>query len=182
MYNRVELKINKINEGAIMPTYAHMGDSGMDLHIPNNYFKVKEVMDSIVIEDGTYTLQPLERIIIKTGLKVSFGSQYELQIRSKSGRAIKEGLVVINQPGTVEFTYQGEICVGLINLSNEPIILENGKPIAQMVLAPVVNHTNSDIYIREYNNVPDDEFYPFKTSRGNDGIGSTYLEFNKGEK
>lgn len=174
MYNKVELKINRINGGAIMPTYAHMGDSGMDLHIPNNYFKDKEY--------GTYTLKPLERIIIKTGLKVSFGSKYELQIRSKSGRAIKEGLVVINQPGTVEFTYQGEICVGLINLSNEPIILENGKPIAQMVLVPVVNNINSNIYIREYNNVPDDEFYPFKTSRGNDGIGSTYTEFNKGEK
>lgn len=174
MYNRVELKINRINEGAIMPTYAHMGDSGMDLHIPNNYFKDKK--------DGTYTLKPLERIIIKTGLKVSFGSQYELQIRSKSGRAIKEGLVVINQPGTIEFTYQGEICVGLINLSNEPIILENGKPIAQMVLVPVVNNINSNIYIREYNNLPDDEFFPFKTSRGNDGIGSTYTEFNKGEK
>lgn len=174
MYNRVELRINRINEGAIIPTYAHMGDSGMDLHIPNNYFKDKE--------DGTYTLKHLERIIIKTGLKVSFSSKYELQIRSKSGRAIKEGLVVINQPGTVEFTYQGEICVGLINLSNEPIILENGKPIAQMVLVPVVNNINSNIYIREYNNVLDDEFFPFKTSRGNDGIGSTYTEFNKGEK
>lgn len=172
MLERVELKINKINEGAIMPTYAHMGDSGMDLHIPNNYFYPL---------DPKATLNPLERIIIKTGLKVSFGSKYELQIRSKSGRAIKEGLVVINQPGTIEFTYQGEICVGLINLSNKPITLENGKPIAQMVLVPVVNHTNSDIYIRECFNVPDEDFYPFKTSRGSDGIGSTYTEFNKGE-
>lgn len=172
MYNRVELKINKINEKAITPTYAHMGDSGMDIFIPKNYFYPL---------DPKATLEPLERIIIKTGLKVSFSSNYELQIRSKSGRAIKEGLVVINQPGTVEFTYQGEICVGLINLSNKPITLENGKPIAQMVLVPVINDVNSNVCIREFNNIPDEEFYDFKTSRGSDGIGSTYTEFKKGE-
>lgn len=177
----VIFKINKINNNAITPKYAHPGDSGMDLFIPNDYFKIEKIMDFITVEDGTYTLKPLERVMIKTGLKVSFSDKYELQVRSKSGRAIKEGLVVINQPGTIESTYQGELCIGLINLSNKDIILENGKPIAQMVLVPVVNTLNSDVEIQGYEGLSDEDFYGEVSERGSGGIGSTYKEFRKGE-
>lgn len=163
----INVIFNKINTGAILPTYAHKGDSGMDVYIPENYF-----------EEGSRELKPLERIIIKTGLKIKFDSDYELQVRSKSGRSIKEGLVVINQPGTIEHTYQGEICVGLINLSNEIIRLENGKPIAQLVLSPVVNTVNSVVGIYYSDNKSDKDFFGFKSERGTGGLGSTYKKFD----
>lgn len=166
----VRINFNLLNEGAIKPKYSHDGDSGMDLYIPNNYFLL-----------GYKKLEPFERIMIDTGIKISFDKEYEVQIRSKSGRAIKEGIVVINQPGTIEHTYQGSLCVGLINLSNKTVIIENGKPIAQMVIVPVVNSLNSFIKSETFENLSDEEFFGDKSERGTGGIGSTYDEFKEVE-
>ena len=81
------------------------------------------------------TLAPLERKLIPTGLFMALPAGYEAQVRPRSGLAIKKGITVLNSPGTVDADYRGEVCVILINLSNEPFVVEDGERIAQMVIA-----------------------------------------------
>lgn len=81
------------------------------------------------------TLQPLERALIPTGLFVELPEGYEMQIRPRSGLAAKHGVTVLNSPGTIDADYRGEIKVILVNLSNEPFVVEGGERIAQMVVA-----------------------------------------------
>jgi len=80
-------------------------------------------------------LQPLERALIPTGLFMEMPEGYEAQVRPRSGLAIKNGITVLNSPGTIDADYRGEIKVILINLSNEPFTIQNGDRIAQMVIA-----------------------------------------------
>ncbi len=81
------------------------------------------------------TLQPLERRLLPTGLYIELPEGYEAQIRPRSGLALKRGLTVLNTPGTVDADYRGEIGVILINLSDEPQIIESGERICQMIIA-----------------------------------------------
>ena len=81
------------------------------------------------------TLQPLERKVIPTGLYMSLPIGYEAQIRPRSGLAIKRGLTVINSPGTIDSDYRGEIMVGIVNLSGETQVIEDGERIAQMIVS-----------------------------------------------
>jgi dUTP pyrophosphatase len=81
------------------------------------------------------TMLPLERKMIPTGLFIELPEGYEAQIRPRSGLAIKKGITVLNSPGTIDADYRGEICVILINLSNEPFVIEDGERICQMVIA-----------------------------------------------
>lgn len=81
------------------------------------------------------TLNPLERKLVPTGLHIELQSDCEAQIRPRSGLALKHGITVLNSPGTVDADYRGEIGVLLINLSNEPFVINNGDRIAQMVVA-----------------------------------------------
>jgi dUTP pyrophosphatase len=81
------------------------------------------------------TLQPLDRKLIPTGLFLELPAGYEAQIRPRSGLAIKKGITVLNSPGTIDADYRGEICVILINLSNESFVIEDGERICQMVIA-----------------------------------------------
>ncbi|MDD4922864.1 MAG: dUTP diphosphatase [Bacteroidales bacterium] len=85
--------------------------------------------------DAPVVLKPLERKIIPTGLFVELPAGYEAQIRPRSGLAIKKGVTVLNSPGTIDADYRGEICVILINLSNEDFLVEDGERICQMVVA-----------------------------------------------
>jgi len=80
-------------------------------------------------------LQPLERALIPTGLFIEMPEGYEAQVRPRSGLAIKNGITVLNSPGTIDADYRGEIKVILINLSSEPFTIQNGDRIAQMVIA-----------------------------------------------
>ncbi|MCL4147123.1 UNVERIFIED_CONTAM: hypothetical protein GTU68_005619 [Idotea baltica] len=80
-------------------------------------------------------LKPLERAIIKTGLFIELPMGIEAQIRPRSGLAAKSGITVLNSPGTIDADYRGEVGIVLVNLSNEPFIIENGERIAQMVIA-----------------------------------------------
>ncbi len=82
------------------------------------------------------TLQPLQRVLVPTGLFMELPEGYEAQIRPRSGLAFKHGLTVLNSPGTIDADYRGEIKVLLINLSDTPFIVENGERIAQMIVAP----------------------------------------------
>ncbi len=91
--------------------------------------------------DEPLTLQPLERRLVPTGLRIALPAGFEAQVRPRSGLALKHGLTVLNSPGTIDADYRGEICVVLINLSQEPFTINDGERIAQMVIA---RHENVD--------------------------------------
>ena len=103
-----------------MPAYASDNAAGMDLRA--------NLTDNVV-------LKPLERRLIPTGLFMELPSDCEAQIRPRSGLAFKNGITVLNSPGTIDADYRGEIKVLLINLSNEDFTIENGDRIAQMVIS-----------------------------------------------
>ncbi len=107
------------------------------------------------------TLQPMERKLISTGLAVELPKGYEMQIRPRSGLALKHGVTVLNTPGTVDSDYRGELKVLLINLSSEPFTVNTGDRVAQAVIAPVVQATFT---IKDALS---------ETTRGTGGYGST---------
>lgn len=117
----VEIKFNKLHPDAQIPSYAHVGDAGADV------YSVVEV-----------TLQPSDRAAIPTGLAVDIPLGYEIQVRPKSGLALKHGITVLNSPGTVDAGYRGEIQVIVINLGKEVYTFAKGQKIAQLVLKSVI--------------------------------------------
>ena len=80
-------------------------------------------------------LAPMQRCLVPTGLYIALPPGYEAQIRPRSGLALKKGITVLNSPGTIDADYRGEICIILVNLSDEPFVIEDGERIAQMVIA-----------------------------------------------
>ena len=112
--------VNKSNNE--LPAYATAGAAGMD---------IRANLEQAVL------LQPLERKLIPTGLFIELPIGFEAQIRPRSGLAIKQGITCLNSPGTVDSDYRGEIKVILINLSNEPQLLQHGDRIAQMIISSV---------------------------------------------
>ena len=80
-------------------------------------------------------LRPMERRLIRTGLFMALPPGFEAQVRPRSGLAIKHGITVLNTPGTIDADYRGEVCVILVNLSDEPFLIADGERIAQMVIA-----------------------------------------------
>jgi dUTP pyrophosphatase len=129
------------------PEYAYPTDSGFDLR-----------------SNKKVTLGPLERELVPTGLYLDIPEGLEVQVRPKSGLAIKKGLSVVNTPGTVDQGYTGEIQVILINLSNETHTIEIGDKIAQAVLTPVM--AGKHVTLQRVLNVDDKD-------RGDNGFGST---------
>ena len=114
------IKIKIVNTSAnSLPQYATKGSSGMD---------IRASLDIPV------TLQPLERTLIPTGLFVEVPDGYEIQIRPRSGLAIKQGITCLNTPGTIDSDYRGEIKIILINLSSEEQVINHGDRIAQMII------------------------------------------------
>ena len=87
------------------------------------------------LPEGPITLKPLQRGMVKTGLFIELPEGYEAQVRPRSGLALKKGITVLNSPGTIDADYRGEICVILINLSDQPFVINDGERIAQMVIA-----------------------------------------------
>lgn len=117
------MKLKIVNKsGNVLPEYKTPDSSGMDLRA--------------YLPEGSIVLNPMERKIIPTGLYMEIESGYEGQIRPRSGCAVKQGLTVINAPGTIDADYRGEVGVPLINLSTESQTIENGDRIAQIVFAP----------------------------------------------
>jgi len=117
----VSVKIVNTSPNAL-PEYATSGASGMDLRA--------HLTESI-------TLAPLERTLVPTGIFIEIPEGYEVQVRPRSGLAIKQGLTCLNTPGTIDADYRGEIKVILINLSAEPQVVQSGDRIAQIVLQKV---------------------------------------------
>jgi dUTP pyrophosphatase len=115
------MKIKIVNHSKHpLPQYATSLSAGVDLRANLN--------EPVI-------MLPLERKLIPTGLFIELPEGYEAQIRPRSGLAIKKGITVLNSPGTIDADYRGEICVILVNLSNEPFVIEDGERICQMVIA-----------------------------------------------
>jgi dUTP pyrophosphatase len=109
-------------EGLDLPQYATSQSAGLDLR---------------AALEAPVTLAPGERKLIPTGLAIALPSDYEAQVRPRSGLALKHGVTVLNTPGTIDADYRGEVGVILINLGQEAFTIERGERIAQMILAPV---------------------------------------------
>ena len=146
----MELKyINESPEIVGEPEYAYTTDSGFDLKSTEN----------LVIKAG-------ERALVGTGLSFDIPDGYEIQVRSKSGLALKQGLMVLNSPGTVDFGYISEVKVILFNTSKEDVTITMGQKIAQAVLCPVVS--GKWINLLKVDKIDDKD-------RNNNGFGSTGL-------
>ncbi len=118
-----DIKVKIINQSAnSLPEYATPGSSGMDLRANLTTSQV---------------IQPMERLLIATGLFIELPEGYEAQIRPRSGLAIKQGITCLNTPGTIDADYRGEIKIILINLSNEEQVIQPGDRIAQMIIQSV---------------------------------------------
>ncbi|MBQ5411352.1 MAG: dUTP diphosphatase [Bacteroidales bacterium] len=116
-----KLKVKIVNKSNWPdPFYATEASAGMDLRADT---------------DGPLVLQPLERMLVPTGIFIELPVGYEAQIRPRSGLATKKGITVINSPGTVDADFRGELRISLVNLSNEPFELLPGERIAQMVVS-----------------------------------------------
>ena len=115
------IQIKVVNKGhQPLPAYATAQSAGMDLRA--------NLTEPIV-------LQPMERVLVPTGLHIALPAGYEAQVRPRSGLALKHGVTVLNAPGTIDADYRGEIGVLLINLSNIPFEITDGERIAQLVIA-----------------------------------------------
>jgi dUTP pyrophosphatase len=141
------IKVELLHEDAVLPKYAYLSDSGFDLHA------TEEVI-----------IGPFGRALVPTGLKVSFEEGYEIQVRPKSGLAIKQGITVLNTPGTVDQGYTGEIQVIVFNTNNTTVTIPKGMKVGQGVLCPVVQ--GKYVSIEQVGQVEDKD-------RGNNGFGST---------
>lgn len=140
------LSFKKLNDKATLPQYQTEGSACFDLHTC-----IEEPM----------TIKPNEVALIPTGLSSEFTNQYELQIRSRSGLAFKNQIVVLNSPGTIDSDYRGEIKIILYNLGKKDYIVEPNARIAQVIFSPVVK-----AHIKEVKDLEE-------TARGEGGFGST---------
>lgn len=144
------VKIEVINKGRQpLPAYATAQSAGMDLraNIPESF-----------------TLKPLERRLIPTGLYIALPEGYEAQVRPRSGLALKHGITVLNSPGTIDSDYRGELMVLLINLSQNPFTVNDGERIAQLVIARHEQAVLTAVEVLD------------KTERGAGGYGHTGVE------
>jgi len=115
------LKIEKLEHNKFIPEYKTAGASGMDLHAAIR---------------TTLTLEPFERTLVPTGIKIELPEGYEAQVRPRSGNAIKHGITLINCVGTIDEDYRGEIFIPLVNLSTRPVTIQPHERVAQMVIVP----------------------------------------------
>ncbi len=129
-----------------LPSYQTDGSAGVDL-----YAAVKKPI----------TLQPGERALVPTGIRIALPQGYEAQVRPRSGLAIRHGISLVNAPGTIDSDYRGEIQVILINLGQQPFTIQRGERIAQMVIAPVTR-----VEWEQVSELP-------PTTRGDGGFGHT---------
>ena len=142
----VKILVKKFDKNIKLPVYKTAGSSGMDL--------VAFIKSKITIKPGKIAMIP-------TGIAKAIPKNYEIQIRPRSGLAIKKGISVLNTPGTVDSDYRGEIKIILINLSKKSFVVKSSDRIAQMVLFPIAIGK-----FKEVKNLP-------KSVRGKSGFGST---------
>ncbi len=134
---------------------------GVDLPFPEPATAHAAGIDLRARVDGSLTLEPGRRALVPTGIAIALPEGYEAQVRPRSGLAIHRGLTLLNAPGTIDADYRGEIRVILVNLGNEPVVVERGERIAQMVIQRLPR-----IILEEVDALPGSE-------RGAGGFGHT---------
>ena len=146
----IDLRVQRLPHarGLALPRYETSGAAGMDLM-------------AALAEGETMLLQPGERALVPTGLAIALPDGFEAQVRPRSGLAAKNGVTVLNSPGTIDCDYRGEVKVILINLGQEAFAIERGTRIAQMVVAPVTQAGFTEVTALD------------ETARGAGGFGST---------
>jgi dUTP pyrophosphatase len=146
-----EVAVKRLPHGADLPlpAYATADSAGLDL---------------LAAIDAPQTLAPGARALIPTGLAIALPRGFEAQVRPRSGLALKNGITVLNSPGTIDADYRGEIGVVLINMADEPFEISRGMRIAQMIVAPV-----TQLVWQEQEDLSE-------TARGTGGYGSTGTE------
>lgn len=146
---KMEVTFSKSHSDAVTPKYAYPSDSGFDLYST----------EEVTISGG-------DRQLIPTGIHIDIPEGYEIQVRSKSGLALKQGLMVLNSPGTVDQGYTGEIQIIMFNTTKNKVKIDKGQKVAQAVLCPVVS--GKWINIIEKNEINSKD-------RNENGFGSTGL-------
>lgn len=148
MSEKITIQIVQMDhaKGLDLPHYATEGAAGMDL---------------VAAIDTPMTLKPLQRDLVPTGLQMAIPFGYEVQIRPRSGLAYKNGITVINSPGTIDSDYRGEVKIILANMSDQEFTIEPGMRIAQMVVAKHEHATLQPVETLD------------ETTRGEGGFGST---------
>lgn len=131
-----------------MPAYQTAGSAGLDLQ-------------ACPPDGAAVIVQPLQRVLVPTGLAFAIPRGFEGQVRPRSGWALRHGVTVLNSPGTIDSDYRGEVSVLLINLGQDPVTIQPGDRIAQLVLCPVVQATLRDVEVLD------------DTARGAGGFGHT---------
>lgn len=144
----VQVQVLPHGDGLLLPAYATAGAAGMDL--------LAAVTEPVAIAPGA-------RVLIPTGLAIALPPGYELQVRPRSGLALRHGIVLPNSPGTIDEDYRGELQVIVMNAGADPFTVERGMRIAQAVLSPVVRAVWQPVEALE------------ETKRGHGGFGSTGL-------
>ena len=132
-----------------------------EVELPRYHSADAAGFDLIASINEEFVLRPLERIAIPTGIALEIPAGFEGQVRPRSGRALSEGLALINAPGTVDSDYRGEIKVILVNLGSEPLMIQPGDRIAQLIIAPVARAALVEV----------EELAP--SGRGDGGFGHT---------
>ena len=135
-------------QGLDLPTYETTGSAGMDVR-------------AAIPADTPLTLAPGARDMVPTGITMAIPHGYEVQVRPRSGLAAKHGITYLNTPGTIDSDYRGEVKVILINLGDEPFVIQRGERIAQLVVAPVTQGLFEIVESLD------------ETERGTGGFGST---------
>ncbi len=146
----MKIKFKKLNDKAIIPEYKTEGAAGFDINVLLD-------KDSEILKKGEVKL-------FKTGLAIALPDGYEAQVRSRSGLSLKNGVIVLNAPGTIDSDYRGEIGIIMTNCGQEDFVVENGSRIAQIVIA---KYEKAEIEVVEDLD---------ETERGADGFGSTGIK------
>lgn len=136
-------------------------EHGRDVELPSYESEEAAGMDIRAAVTQDITLQPGERVLVPTGFKMALPAGYEAQIRPRSGLAYKNGVTMLNTPGTIDSDYRGEVKVLAINHGDKAFVISNGDRIAQMVIAPVYQAQTEEVDV-----LPE-------TNRGDGGFGST---------
>ena len=145
---RLRIACRRLRPEAILPAYQTLGAAGMDLY-------------SCLPPGETLTLAPLMRTLVPTGLALAIPPGFEGQVRPRSGWALKEGVTILNSPGTIDSDYRGEVRVLLINLGASAVTIAGGERIAQLVVCPVAAAQLYEVQVLD------------ETCRGAGGFGHT---------
>lgn len=133
----VSMRVKRLKEGVVLPRYEHEGDVGMDFSASGDFLEIGTNEKKEFNDVDVYVLRPGCRVLVKSGIQVEFPVGYELQIRPRSGLALKNGISIVNSPGTIDAGYRGDVGIILINHGENAFEIRKGDRIAQAVLNKV---------------------------------------------